>query len=85
MRDVKITAMLDLAQGDATWEEVGRDLGSYLDAHTMDNDLADVVMTVDYIPEDGDIMIRLPGYMSIWLPRWQLEKAITMAAQKEGR
>lgn len=83
MSEVKIAAMLDLAQGDATWEEVGRDLGSYLDANTRDGDLADVVMAIDYIPEDDDIMLRLPGYMSIWLPKWQLEKAITMAVQKE--
>ncbi|GEM_PF-3507609 len=84
MSEVKITAMLDLVKGDASWEEVGRDLGAFLDANTPELDPADVVLEVSYIPEDGDILLRLPGHMSIWLPKWQLEKAITMAVQKEA-
>jgi antitoxin component HigA of HigAB toxin-antitoxin module len=81
MSEVKITAMLDLANGDASWEEVGRDLGNFLDANTTDFGPADVVMTVYYAPEDDEYLIRLPGYMKILIPRWQLEKALELSRQ----
>lgn len=80
MNEQKIAAMLDLAQGDEPWSKVGEDLGEFLDMNTRDRDApADVVLEVSYIPEDDDVLLRLPCYMSIWLPRWQLEAAIERA------
>jgi hypothetical protein len=86
MSEVKIAAMLDLAQEDAdSWKSAGDDLSGFLESNSRDGEEpANVVLEVSYIPEDGDILLRLPGYMSIWLPKWQLEHAIAMAVQKEA-
>jgi hypothetical protein len=63
MNEQRVAAMLDLTQGDKPWSMIGDDLGTFLDTNTVDGDiLANVVLEVTYIPEDDDVLLRLPGY-----------------------
>lgn len=81
MPEHKVAAMISFDACDAdTWASAGEHLGQFLEFNSLDGEEpAHVVMEVSYIPEDDDYLIRLPSQMTIWIPRWQLDKALELS------
>lgn len=77
MSEQRIAATIEMGDEVDDWESAGRKLGELLDAAWNNMyEWSDVALKVEGISEDGDVMLSIPGYLSIRIPRWQLEQAL---------